>query len=371
MQEPSDERALQAAQNQAFAALTPEFMLDALDAVGLHGDGRLLQLNSYENRVLQVHLEDGRIAVAKFYRPLRWSDAQLLEEHQFAQDLAAAEVPVAAPWTLHGEAAGSTAGLSLSGTPTTLAHFGSQRFAVTGRQGGRAPELEDPEVLRWIGRLLARLHDVGRQRPFAHRLAWSSAAPARQAHDWLMGEALMPPEVAAAWSRVALDCIAKIEAAFDALPGLEVLRLHGDCHPGNILWTPDRGPHFVDLDDAVSGPAVQDLWMLLSGDAEAAQQQLGWLLDGYESVADFDRRELRLIEPLRTLRMIHHSAWLAKRWSDPAFPLAFPWFGTPNYWNDQIAKLREQLDAMSLAQDGTPAPRPSPEDEEPYQFWDM
>ena len=329
----------------SFGNLTPEFMLDALDAAGLYGDGRMLQLNSYENRVLQLHLEDGRIAVAKFYRPGRWSDAQILEEHQFALELAAAEVPVAAPWTL----ADIKGQLNLSGSPATLAHFGDQRFAVTPRQGGRAPELDDPEVLTWIGRLLARLHLVGRQRPFEHRLRWLGSEPGQIARDWLLANHTLPIEAASAWESVVNACLGRIQAAFDAIPNLQLLRLHGDCHPGNILWTPDHGPHFVDLDDAVTGPAVQDLWMLLSGDALAQRQQLACVLEGYETVTKFDRRELALIEPLRTLRMIHHSAWLAKRWGDPAFPLAFPWFGTPNYWHDQVAKLNEQLEAMRPA----------------------
>jgi len=329
--------------DRSFGSLTPEFMLDALDAAGLYGDGRMLQLNSYENRVLQLHLEDGRIAVAKFYRPGRWSDAQILEEHQFARELAEAEVPVAAPWALQDV----KAQLQLAGEPPTLAHFGDQRFAVTPRQGGRAPELEDPEVLRWIGRLLARLHTVGRQRPFEHRLRWAGAEPGRMARDLLVALDCVPIEVFPAWDAVVQACLNRIQTTFDSIPDLELLRLHGDCHPGNILWTPDHGPHFVDLDDAVTGPAVQDLWMLLSGDEVAARQQLSWVLEGYETVAEFDRRELRLIEPLRTLRMIHHSAWLAKRWNDPAFPLAFPWFGTSNYWHDQVAKLGEQLEAMT------------------------
>jgi len=336
--------------NAAFGTLTPEFMLDALDAAGLHGDGRMLQLNSYENRVLQLHLEDGRVAVAKFYRPGRWSDAQILEEHAFAADLAEAEVPVAAPWML-GD--------------STLRHDGGQRFAVTGRQGGRGPELEDPEVLTWIGRLLGRLHNVGAQKPFEHRVRWASAEPGTIARDWLLANDAIPLEIQAAWTSTVNQCLAAIQQAFDAIPDLRTLRLHGDCHPGNILWTPDKGPHFVDLDDAVTGPAIQDLWMLLSGDALSIRQQLACVLEGYETVREFDRRELALIEPLRTLRMIHHSAWLAKRWSDPAFPLAFPWFGTPNYWNDEGVKLKEQLDAMDTS---PPAPQAPVDDD--YVFWD-
>lgn len=319
-----------------FGQLTPELMLDALEHAGFRPDGRLLQLNSYENRVLQVHIEDGGAVVAKFYRPGRWTDEQILEEHRFAEALAAAEVPVVPPLPL-----------DLDGG--TLGQYAGHRFAVAPRQGGRAPELEDPEVLRWIGRLLARLHDVGAQQPFTHRLSWDSAAPARDARDWLRTHDTLAPEVAAAWHDAADQCIAAIDAAFDTIPDRRTVRLHGDCHPGNILWTPDHGPHFVDLDDAVQGPAVQDLWMLLSGEPDAARRQLDALLDGYESVREFDWRELRLVEALRTQRMIHHSAWLARRWDDPAFPLAFPWFGTPNYWSDQVVRLREQLEAMREA----------------------
>ena len=321
-----------------FGHLTPELMLDALEHAGLRPDGRLLQLNSYENRVLMAHLEEGPAVVAKFYRPGRWTDAQILEEHAFARDLAEAEVPVVAP-------------LPIDGAGGTLGHFAGHRFAVTPQQGGRAPELEDPEVLAWIGRFLARLHDVGQREPFRERLAWNSASPARNARDWLRAHDTLPPELSANWHDAAARCIDAIDAAFDSLPDRRALRLHGDCHPGNILWTPDRGPHFVDLDDAVQGPAVQDLWMLLSGEPDAARRQLHALLDGYESVREFDWRELRLIEALRTQRMIHHSAWLARRWDDPAFPAAFPWFGTPNYWSDQVVKLRDQLDAMQVRED--------------------
>jgi len=333
-----------------FANLTPELMLDALSAAGLSPDGRLLQLNSYENRVLQVHLDDGRVAVAKFYRPGRWTDAQILEEHAFAHELNAAEVPVAAPWTLHA----ADAGLQLAGDPPTLAHWGGQRFGVTPRQGGRAPELEDPEVLGWIGRFLGRLHEIGRQRRFEHRVSWHSAQPARDARDWLLAHDAVAPEILPAWDDIAQRCTDQIQAAFDSLPGLRCLRLHGDCHPGNILWTPDAGPHFVDLDDAMMGPAVQDLWMLCS-DARGSREQLACLIDGYETFTEFDWRELRLIEPLRTLRMIHHSAWLARRWDDPAFPIAFPWFGTAGYWSDEVGKLKEQLSLMQEAQEAANA----------------
>lgn len=334
--------------NLDYANLDPGRVLDALDAAGLRGDGRLLQLNSYENRVFLVHLEDGDPVVAKFYRPGRWSDAQLLEEHRFALDLLADEVPIAAPLVLAAAAVGE---------PPTLGLWQDLRFAVAPRKGGRAPELEDPEVLEVLGRFIARIHRVGRQAPFRHRLAWVSRAPGDTARDAVLASGELPHNLEARWLDVVERCLAAVQAAFDALPGLRLQRLHGDCHPGNLLWTPGGGAHFVDLDDAVTGPAIQDLWMLLSGDPTQARGQLACLLDGYEQVLPFDRRELRLIEPLRTLRMVHHSGWIAKRWGDPAFPIAFPWFGTPNYWMDQTAKLAEQLETMAEAADTPPPPR--------------
>ncbi|WP_119156319.1 serine/threonine protein kinase [Caldimonas tepidiphila] len=318
-----------------YARLTPDTVLDALDSVGLRGDGRLLQLNSYENRVFQVWLEDGRVVVAKFYRPQRWSDAQILEEHAFAQELAAAEIPVVAPLVLPLP----------DGSRGTLAHHADFRFAVSPRQGGRAPELELPLTLEWIGRFLGRIHLVGAHRPFAQRPALTPATLGETARDWLVAHQAVAPDVASAWRAVVDAALDAARRAFDEAAGVATLRLHGDCHPGNVLWT-EAGPHFVDLDDARNGPAVQDLWMLLSGDRRERQAQLAELLAGYEDFAEFDRRELRLVEPLRTLRQIHHSAWLAQRWDDPAFPAAFPFFGTSAYWSEQVQQMREQLEAM-------------------------
>ena len=249
-----------------------------------------------------------------------------------------------APWALHEP---SLKSMQLLGEPATLAVSGAQRFSVSPRCGGRAPELDDPETLTWIGRFIGRLHTVGSRERFEHRMAWVGARPAIDARDWLLAHESVPLEMRAQWQDSVDKAIDAVAAAFAELPELKLLRLHGDCHPGNILWTPDAGPHFVDLDDACNGPAVQDLWMLLSGDDLAMRQQLACVLEGYETFCDFDRRELRLIEPLRTLRMIHHSAWLAKRWGDPAFPIAFPWFGDHAYWNEQITRLGEQLDAMA------------------------
>lgn len=326
-----------------YAGLTPQAVLDALDAVGLRGDGRVLQLNSYENRVFQVFLEDGRAVVAKFYRPARWSDAQIAEEHAFALELAAAEVPVVPPLMLQGD--------------RTLAHVQLDgvlhRFSVSARHAGRAPELEDPEVLMWLGRFIGRLHQVGRLKPFRHRRTLNIATFGERPRELLLHGDFIPHQLRAAWRDACNAALERVREAFDeAGDDLATLRLHGDCHPGNVLWREGQGPHFVDLDDACTGPAVQDLWMLLTSTGTAMQQQQAALLEGYETFLPFDRRELRLIEPLRTLRMIHHSAWLAERWSDPAFPAAFPWFGSAAYWSEQITQLREQTEAMLQTPEG-------------------
>jgi Ser/Thr protein kinase RdoA (MazF antagonist) len=339
-----------AAQDQTpYAGLGPDTVLDALAGVGLRGDGRLIQLNSFENRVFQVFLEDGRVVVARFYRPGRWSDAQILEEHSFAAELIAAEIPVAAPLTLQLDADSSLVDqVSLKGS--TLAEFttatGAFRFGVTPRLGGRAPELEDDDTLEWIGRFIGRIHAVGAQRPFEHRITLDPETFGAANRDWLLEQDVIPPDAATAWRDASQAALQAVREAYAAGGPPRLLRLHGDCHLGNMLWT-DKGPHFVDLDDAVMGPATQDLWMLLAGDRATARRQLASVLEGYESFMRFDRRELRLIEPLRTLRMIHHSAWIARRWADPAFPIAFPWFESPSYWAEQTTRLREQLDAMA------------------------
>ncbi len=332
----------------AFESLTPDAVLDALDSVGLRGDGRLTALSSYENRVYQVQLEDGSAVVAKFYRPDRWSDAQIQEEHDFAAELMAAEIPAVGPLTLRD---------------ATLHHFGGFTFSVSPRRGGRPPELDDGEVLEWIGRFLARIHTVGAKKPFASRPRLDVQSFGVESMQWLLEHDKVPLDVQSSWTRVCTSAI-DLVAGYAVLTGsrgqndpensgIRILRLHGDCHPGNILWTPTDaalaagpGPHFVDLDDARSGPAVQDLWMLLSGDRSQRTRQLGMLVDGYEQFRDFDRSELALIEPLRTLRLIHYSAWLARRWDDPTFPVNFPWFGSSDYWQGQVQMLEEQVEAM-------------------------
>ena len=318
--------------------LTPDVVLDALASVGLAGDGRLLALSSYENRVYQAHLEDpvqGCAAiVAKFYRPGRWSEAQILEEHAFSAELAAAEVPAVAPLVLQGR---------------TLHHHEGFAFSVSPRRGGRAPELDSEEVLEWIGRFLARIHITGAAKPFGTRPVLDIGGFGREPRDWLLEHHKIPLDVEAAWHARCDEALTVIEAAFGQAEkdGVARLRTHGDCHPGNILWTPDEGPHFVDLDDSRMAPAVQDLWMLLSGERAQRQKQLGALLDGYETMREFNRDELALVEPLRTLRMVHYSAWLARRWHDPIFPINFPWFGTSDYWQGQVQMLEEQLEQMA------------------------
>ena len=332
-----------------YAGLGPDVVLDALDAVGLHGDGRLIQLNSYENRVFQVFLEDGRVVVTKFYRPGRWSDRQILEEHAFAAELVASEIPVAAAWPLtlddasrHAERV-TLSGPTLGRLDTPL---GAYRFSVSERLAGRAPELEDAGTLEWIGRFIGRIHAIGALKAFESRQTLDAKTFGTDNRDWLLSQNLIPPDAQPAWRQTTEYALATVAEAFDRSPAPRRLRLHGDCHLGNVLWGVD-GPHFVDLDDAAMGPATQDLWMLLSGDRAAMTRQLAAVLDGYESFMDFDRRELRLIEPLRTLRMIHHSAWIARRWADPAFPVAFPWFESPSYWAEQTSRLREQIKAMA------------------------
>lgn len=338
-----------------YGDLTPAAVLDALDGVGLRGDGRILQLNSYENRVFQVFLEDSRVVVAKFYRPGRWSDAQILEEHAFAAELAAAEIPVAAQLPLVRDALSSYAASVVEIGPTlattTLADH-TYRFGACLRFAGRAPELDNPEVLGWLGRYIGRMHAVGARSRFAERLTIDVATYGDASRDWLLTHDTVTPDSATIWRELVEAALTACRTAFEGSP-LKQLRLHGDCHPGNVLWT-EHGPHFVDLDDAVNGPAVQDLWMLLSGDRHAMTRQLLDVLDGYEQFMEFDWRELRLVEPLRTLRMLHHSAWIARRWNDPSFPIAFPWFASPSYWADQCVRLREQLVAMAEPPLGSP-----------------
>ncbi len=320
-----------------YATLSPDAVLDALESLGLRCDGRQLALNSYENRVYQVGIEDQPPLIAKFYRPLRWSEAQILEEHAFTLELAAREIPVVAPLAFAGG---------------TLHSFGGFRFAVYPRRGGRAPELDDPDTLEWLGRFIGRIHAVGAIEPFRHRPALDIASFGEEPRQYLLAHDFVPADLRETWRGVVDHALGCVRTCYERADAVRYIRLHGDCHVGNVLWTDygnERGPHFVDFDDSRMGPAVQDLWMLLSGDTRSMSRQLEDVLAGYEDFCEFDARELHLVEALRTLRLIHYSAWLARRWHDPAFPAAFPWFGTQRYWQDRILELREQIAAMQEA----------------------
>jgi Ser/Thr protein kinase RdoA (MazF antagonist) len=314
-----------------YAALTPDCMLDAIESLGLRCDGRQLALNSYENRVYQVWQEEGPPVVAKFYRPERWTDAQILEEHAFTLELAEQELPVVAPTVFDGR---------------TLHQHGGYRFAVYPRRGGRAPEFEQADILEWMGRFIGRIHALGGVKPFIERPTLDLQSFGIEPRDWLLAHDFVPPDLLAAWRSVVDQALEAVAACYARAGTVKHLRLHGDCHAGNVLWT-DDGPHFVDFDDARMGPAIQDLWMLLSGDRESMTRQLRDVMAGYEDFCEFDLRELHLIEAQRTLRLIHYSAWIARRWHDPAFPAAFPWFNTQRYWQDRVLELREQVALMS------------------------
>ncbi|ABE49555.1 serine/threonine protein kinase [Methylobacillus flagellatus] len=313
-----------------FSTLTPDLILDAMNSVGILGDGRLLALNSYENRVYQVGVEDQPPVIAKFYRPGRWSRAQILEEHAFSLQLAEEEIPVVAPLLISG---------------STLQHYQGFYFAVFPRRGGRIPELDQHGRLEWIGRFLGRIHAIGAQSPFQHRPALDIESFGEEPATWLMENNFIPADILPAYRSVVEQALAGVRVCFERAGDVAALRLHGDCHLSNMLWT-DDGPHFVDFDDSRMGPAIQDLWMLLSGSHADMSLQLGELLEGYECFYDFNPAELHLVEALRTLRLIHYSGWLAKRWDDPAFPMTFTWFNTQQYWQDRILELREQVALM-------------------------
>ena len=312
-----------------FAGLTPEVVLDAAASVGLDVDGRLFALNSYENRVYQVGRHDGML-VLKFYRPARWSDAQIEEEHSFTAELAVAELPVAAPVQLDGQ---------------TLLRYQDFRFAAFPWMAGRAPELDAPEARQIFGRTLGRIHQIGALRPFQvrprvgiQRLGW-------EAREQVLDGGLLPEYLEERYESVSATLLERVEMAFGEVGAIREIRIHGDCHMGNLLWN-ERGPVLVDLDDCAMGPRVQDLWMMLSGSGSEQQKQWAELLEGYQQFTDFDYRETRLIEPLRALRMIHHAAWVSHRWLDPAFPRAFPWLGEARYWEGYLRDLQEQVESV-------------------------
>jgi Ser/Thr protein kinase RdoA (MazF antagonist) len=312
-----------------FTGLTPDTVLDAAGSVGLDVDGRLFALNSYENRVYQLGSPDGAL-VLKFYRPARWTDAQIQEEHEFTAELASAELPVAAPVSIEGR---------------TLFEFGGFRFAAFPWMRGRAPELDALDARQILGRSLARIHQVGALRTFQRRPRLGIQRLGVDAREQVLEAELLPPRVLDRYADVSETLLERVSAAFEAVGPVREIRIHGDCHLGNLLWN-EQGPAFVDLDDCATGPRVQDLWMLLSGRAADQQRQWAEILEGYQQFADFDFLEMRLIEPLRALRMLHHAAWVSHRWIDPAFPRAFPWFGEERYWEGYVGDLREQTEAI-------------------------
>jgi len=313
-----------------YARLTPDVVIRAVERVGFVADGRVLALNSYENRVYQVGLEQAAPLVAKFYRPGRWTRAAILEEHAFALELAAAEIPVVAPLVLGGE---------------TLLEVEGYSYALYPRRGGRWPDLETTDDRVLMGRFLGRLHRVGAAARFQHRPALDVEAMAVRSAEFILAGDWLPEYQIERYALVTEALVEGIRDAFASAGPLRRIRIHGDCHRGNILWT-EQGPHFVDLDDCMTGPPVQDLWMLIAGSRDEMRRQLTDLLEGYEQFQEFDRVELGLIEALRALRMIHYAAWLARRWHDPAFPKAFPWFAGPRYWDEHVRQLTEQLDAL-------------------------
>lgn len=311
-----------------FENLTPDLVIDAVESTGIVSDARILALNSYENRVYQVGVEDAVPVIAKFYRPGRWTREQILEEHAFTRELADLDIPVVAP-LLQGE--------------STLGEYGGFLFALFPRRGGRSPELSLDNLLI-MGRFIGRLHAAGAARPFRHRQQLSVAGFAEDSASFLLDNDFIPADLRPAYASLAEDLINRIHPIFAA--GAPVtLRIHGDCHMGNVLWRDDT-PHFVDFDDTMTGPAIQDLWMLLSGDRANQLAQLSELVDGYNEFHDFRPAELNLVEALRTMRLMYYSAWLARRWSDPAFPKSFPWFNSASYWAGHILELREQLSAL-------------------------
>lgn len=321
-----------------FSNLNPDCVFDAMHAQGFHCDGRLLALNSYENRVYQLGMDEAPPLVVKFYRPLRWSDTQICEEHQFVNQLHAAEIPVVPAL--------------VDANGNSLREFAGFRFAVFARQGGRAPELDRSGTLEWIGRFLGRIHAVGAKESYQQRPSINQQTFGDASLDFLLENNFIPSDILHGYESTARTMLSAVNHAYRQADNVQNLRLHGDCHMGNVLWTEagaHPGPHFVDFDDSRMGPAIQDLWMLLSGSRSEMQEQLCDILTGYENFYHFNSSELHLIEALRSLRLLHYSAWLAQRWRDPAFKQAFPWFNTQRYWQDRILEMREQIALLDEA----------------------
>lgn len=314
-----------------YANLDPSLILDAIESVGFLCSGSMLALNSFENRVYQVGIEDAVPMIAKFYRPNRWSDQTILEEHAFALELLDHEIPVVAPW--------------MSIDKKTLHEYEGYRFALFPRWGGRPLEIDSLEQLEWMGRFIGRLHAVASCRSFEHRPGLNVQTHGYAPYHFLIKNNFIPNHLKENYCLTVESALNKVEDSFKKVGAIDMIRLHGDMHAGNVLWS-DTGPHIVDLDDCVMGPAIQDIWMLLSGSDLHANAELDRVLNGYCEFYDFNHRELHLIEAMRTLRMLQYSAWVASRWSDPAFPISFPWFNTPQYWQEQLQNLNEQINLL-------------------------
>lgn len=314
-------------QNTPYATLDPNVILDAIENAGFQCSGSLMALNSFENRVYQVGLENADPVIAKFYRPARWSNEEILEEHQFAFELNEHEIPVIAPLKNSNE--------------ESLHCYHDFRFALFPRKGGHALELGNYEQLEWMGRFLGRLHAVGAVKPFKYRMKLVPENYGDNPHRYLQHKIFIPNDLETAYLEIADEVFEKVKLRFNEVGKINYLRIHGDCHAGNILWRNDA-PHIVDLDDCLYGPAIQDIWMLLSDNEFESRIQLDCILEEYQKFHDFNYKEIALIEALRALRLIQYSVWIAKRWDDPAFPLNFPWFITRNYWQEQIGLLRDQ-----------------------------
>jgi Ser/Thr protein kinase RdoA (MazF antagonist) len=322
----NEEKAIDSYQN-----LGPDQILNAIESTGLMCDGRIFALNSYENRVYQIGINESEPVIAKFYRPARWSDEAIREEQQFTIQLAEHEIPVIGPMVdENGE---------------TLHRYENFRFTLYPRRGGRPPELDNPEHLKQLGRFMARIHNVSAAESYQHRPTLDPETFGTDCNIYLLENGFIPMELVTAYRTLTEDIMKRIYQCYERAGDVSIIRLHGDCHHGNILWR-DDSPFILDFDDARMGPAIQDLWMFLSGDREYMTERLADLLEGYSEFRDFNICELYLIEALRSLRIMHHSAWLARRWSDPAFPMAFPYFNTQHYWEDHILSLREQAALM-------------------------